>query len=207
MTSEEIPEKEIYLCNNFPRMERTYALYQYIKENEPIEQTKVGKNLNFEVDEPLQTLDLCQIISRNGAGLSTIKPPDWISQTCTGNKELTFKLLILHNLRKISGNESEWNIQAHVLLQHNILTKNNLRYFDTRDSIHIDMLNRELELLKYFPESRSGNPIKLNDKKFRYWKMLCSYLGIIKQGLSTHDVVLSFDSEIFSSIIRCFFQS
>lgn len=209
--SEKIFEDDRYLCNDFPNMEKAYFLYQYIKENQPIDEGKLQDRIYFDIKNSVRTLDIVGLAKRGGKGLSAKRPPTLI-QFLNFNEVILFKLHFLHSLQKRTKKNQikgglKWSNQSHVLLQHKILVENNIRYFDVRDDLLIDQLKSELSQEKYRPTNRRNNPIKLNDKKLRYWKCVCDFLGLTISGKTLYESTLAINPDIFYSILKCCFKN
>lgn len=209
--SEKIFQDDRYLCNDFPNMEKAYYLYRYLKKNLSVDKGELQDDMDFDIDNALRTLDIAGLSKREGQGLSVKRTPT-IIRFLDLSKLMKFKLQFLHSLRKRTAKERNngelrWSNQSHVLLQYKIMVEENIRYFDVRDDLIIDKLKSELKQKQYRPTNRRNNPISLNDKKLRYWKCVCDFLGLTNSGKTLYESSLVIDPETFHSILKCCFKN
>lgn len=104
----------------------------------------------------------------------------------TGDRQLDFRLSILHNVaREAKPAASEWGKQSVILINFEYLVESNLQFFNRQDQAVADDMDAYQRKVEYHPKDRNGDRNDMNIDKLSNWTRFAKLLGLVRQAQGT----------------------
>lgn len=211
------------ICDTYTRPELSELIWNCLREEGPIKkdalenkfaQIQIIPSKSFDssssFDYAFEFLIRIKLIKPSSKGFIINPIPLKYKYLLKENSKNIFKLIVLNQLKLLSGKSSKYTNHAHFLITYQTLCElqgqNSQALFSWQNDEALDTIKRGWEALNYSPLKRDGEKIRWNETKFHSWKELATYLGLISQGKRMKDFTLAFDSELCETLMKVFMK-